>query len=73
MIYEDNRPCIDQISQGFIKGDRIKHIAPKLFLSMSNMEIKLTLSGFLQRTTEQTSLPNHCLPPYTKIMCMALA
>lgn len=31
MIYEDNRPCVEQIAQGFIKGDRIKHIAPKIF------------------------------------------
>jgi hypothetical protein len=30
-IYEDNRPCVDQIAQGFIKGDQIKHIAPKFF------------------------------------------
>lgn len=28
-IYEDNRPYVNQIAQGFIKGDRIKHIAPK--------------------------------------------
>jgi hypothetical protein len=31
LIYEDNRPCVDQIAKGFIKGDRIKHIAPKFF------------------------------------------
>lgn len=31
MIYEDNRPYVDQISKGFIKGDRIKHIASKFF------------------------------------------
>lgn len=31
VIYEDNRPCVDQIVKGFIKGDRIKHIAPKFF------------------------------------------
>ncbi|CAM6124024.1 unnamed protein product [Calypogeia fissa] len=30
-LYEDNRPCVEQIVQGFIKGDRIKHIAPKFF------------------------------------------
>lgn len=30
-IFEDNRPCVNQISKGFIKGDRIKHIAPKFF------------------------------------------
>lgn len=31
VIYEDNRPCVNQIAKGFIKGDRIKHIAPKFF------------------------------------------
>src|SRR5450759_1087441 len=31
VIFEDNRPCVDQIEKGFIKGDRIKHIAPKFF------------------------------------------
>jgi hypothetical protein len=30
-IYEDYRPCVDQIAQGFIKEDQIKHIAPKFF------------------------------------------
>src|SRR5450759_3222840 len=30
VIFEDNRPCVDQIEKGF-KGDRIKHIAPKFF------------------------------------------
>ncbi|CAH9124702.1 unnamed protein product [Cuscuta epithymum] len=31
MIYEDNTSCIAQIKGGYIKGDRTKHIAPKLF------------------------------------------
>ena len=32
IIYEDNTDCIKQVSDDFIKGDRTKHIAPKLFL-----------------------------------------
>jgi hypothetical protein len=31
IIYGNNKPCVDQITHGFIKGDRIKHIAPKFF------------------------------------------
>jgi ribonuclease HI len=30
-IYEDNQSCVNQIAKGYIKGDRIKHIAPKFF------------------------------------------
>ncbi|KAL0396167.1 UNVERIFIED_CONTAM: hypothetical protein Scaly_0065100 [Sesamum calycinum] len=30
-IYEDNAACIAQIKDGYIKGDRTKHISPKFF------------------------------------------
>ena len=30
-LYEDNTVCIAQIKGGYIKGDRTKHISPKLF------------------------------------------
>lgn len=30
-IYEDNAACITQIKNGYIKGDRTKHISPKFF------------------------------------------
>ena len=30
-LYEDNAACIAQIKEGYIKGDRTKHIAPKFF------------------------------------------
>ena len=30
-LYEDNAACIAQLKGGFIKGDRTKHISPKLF------------------------------------------
>jgi hypothetical protein len=31
VIYEDNTTCIAQIKEGYIKGDRTKHISPKFF------------------------------------------
>ena len=30
-LYEDNAACIAQLKGGFIKGDRTKHISPKIF------------------------------------------
>jgi len=33
IIYEDNTACITQVSEGFIKGDRTKHLSPKLFFT----------------------------------------
>ncbi|XP_059310302.1 uncharacterized protein LOC132061519 [Lycium ferocissimum] len=32
-LYEDNVACISQLKGGFIKGDRTKHISPKLFFT----------------------------------------
>ena len=31
ILYENNTACIAQIKGGYIKGDRTKHISPKLF------------------------------------------
>ena len=31
VIYEDNAACIAQVRGWYIKGDRTKHISPKLF------------------------------------------
>ena len=31
ILYGDNASCIAQLKGGFIKGDRMKHISPKLF------------------------------------------
>jgi len=31
ILYEDNAACIAQLHEGYIKGDRTKHISPKFF------------------------------------------
>ena len=33
VLFEDNVECIAQLKRGFIKGDRMKHISPKLFFT----------------------------------------
>ncbi|KAH1106412.1 hypothetical protein J1N35_010180 [Gossypium stocksii] len=33
ILYEDNATCIAQLKGGYIKGDRTKHISPKLFFT----------------------------------------
>lgn len=66
IIYEDNRPCVNQISQGFIKGDRIKHIAPNFFILTSNTEIRLTSNGYQAKRIELISSPNRYHRPYTR-------
>lgn len=32
-LYEDNAACIAQLKEGYIKGDRTKHISPKFFFT----------------------------------------
>ncbi|KAK9942694.1 hypothetical protein M0R45_008346 [Rubus argutus] len=38
-IYEDNAACIEQMKQGFIKGDNTKHIAPKYFYNQQQQSL----------------------------------
>ncbi|KAL0347471.1 UNVERIFIED_CONTAM: Secreted RxLR effector protein [Sesamum calycinum] len=33
ILYEDNATCIAQLKEGYIKGDRMKHISPKFFFT----------------------------------------
>ncbi|XP_074318476.1 secreted RxLR effector protein 161-like [Silene latifolia] len=33
LLYEDNARCIAQLKEGYIKGDRTKHISPKFFFT----------------------------------------
>ena len=44
IVYEDNASCLDQVVKGYIKGDRIKHISPKLFYTheLHGKEVNVT-------------------------------
>ena len=43
-LHEDNASCVKQVTKGFIKGDRTKHISPKLFYAheLHGIEIEVT-------------------------------
>jgi hypothetical protein len=44
ILHEDNAACIAQVKEGFIKGDKTKHIAPKFFHThelQKNQEIEV--------------------------------
>ena len=34
ILFEDNEACITQTREGYIKGDRTKHIDPKFFFTL---------------------------------------
>ena len=44
IIFEDNRPYVEQIAAGFIKGDKTKHIAPKFFFTHERLEDTITVT-----------------------------
>ena len=55
MLFEDNTPCIAQIKGGYIKGDRTKHISPKLFY-IHNLEENGDIS--VQQISSKNNLTN---------------
>jgi hypothetical protein len=63
-IFEDNTACIQQITRGFIKGDRVKHIAPKFFFTheLHGSEINVT----------QISSADNCADLFTKSLTPAV-
>ena len=39
-IYEDNDACINQFKEGYIRGDRTKHLSAKLFFAHDQQKDK---------------------------------
>ena len=62
-IYEDNASCLDQVVKGYIKGDRIKHISPKLFYTheLHGKEVHVTKIQSTDNVADlfTKSLPRH--------------
>ena len=61
VIYENNATCIAHIKVSYIKGDRIKHILPKSFLTHellgSNIDVKQARSSDNLSSLFTKSLP----------------
>jgi len=56
-MYEDNAACIEQVSTGFIKADRVKHISPQIF-------------GYIQDLTETNQISVQKIPSTDNIADM---
>ncbi|KAG7559470.1 Reverse transcriptase RNA-dependent DNA polymerase [Arabidopsis thaliana x Arabidopsis arenosa] len=54
VLYEDNAACIAQLKEGYIKGDRTKHILPKFF-STSDWQKDGTISVQQVRSSENSA------------------
>ncbi|KAG7568080.1 GAG-pre-integrase domain [Arabidopsis thaliana x Arabidopsis arenosa] len=54
ILYEDNAACIAQLKEGYIKGDRTKHILPKFF-STSDWQKDGTISVQQVRSSENSA------------------
>jgi hypothetical protein len=60
VIYEDNTACIAQLKEGYIKGDRTKHISPKFFFTHDLKKVvKSAFNKFVRVIILQTSLQSH--------------
>ncbi|XP_057246703.1 uncharacterized protein LOC130589458 [Beta vulgaris subsp. vulgaris] len=63
VMYEDNAACIAQLKEGYIKGDRTKHILPKFSSPMNcRRMVMYRFYRFVQVKIWQTYLPRH-FPP----------
>ena len=64
-IIEDNAACIEQVSSGFIKADRVKHISPHLFgytqdlMETKQIEVKKIASADNIVDVLTKALPTH--------------
>ena len=49
IMYEDNSTCINELKEGYIKGDRTKHISPNLFYAHDLQHIgDIDIQKFIQ-------------------------
>ena len=62
IIFEDNTDCIEQVSEGFIKGDRTKHLAPKLFFAHDLQKYKIVKVKKIQSSENLADLFTKSLP-----------
>ena len=60
-LYEDNVACIVQLKNGYIKGDRTKHISPKFFFTHD-----LQKKGDI--TVQSIRLNNNLVDLFTKVL-----
>ena len=65
IIYEDNAACIAQLKDGYIKGDRTKHILPKFFFTHELQKAKEVSVTQIRSSENSADLFTKSLPTST--------
>ena len=65
IIYEDNAACIAQLKDGYIKGDRTKHILPKFFFTHDLQKAKEVQVVQVRSSDNSADLFTKSLPTLT--------
>jgi hypothetical protein len=65
VIYEDNMACIAQLKDGYIKGDRVKHISPKFFFTHDLQKDKVITVHQIRSSENLADLFTKALPTST--------
>ena len=65
VMYEDNAACIAQLKDGYIKGDRTKHILPKLFFTHDLQKAGEVQVVQVRSSDNSADLFTKSLPTYT--------
>jgi len=61
-MYEDNAACIEQVSTGFIKADRVKHISPQIFGYIQDLTDKPNFSSQNSFSRQHSQYVNQSTP-----------
>lgn len=64
-IFEDNAACVAQVNEGFVKGDRTKHLPPKLFYTHEKQKEKEIVVKQVRSSDNLADLFTKSLPKST--------
>jgi hypothetical protein len=64
-LYEDNTACIKQLNEGYIKGDKTKHISPKFWYTHELQQSKDLQIKYVESHNNLADLFTKALPAAT--------
>jgi hypothetical protein len=72
VLFKDNFACVEQVSKGFIKGDRIKHIAPKFFFTHEQQEDTIQVQTIAGKDNHADLFTKPLPPAVHQFHCQAI-
>jgi hypothetical protein len=66
---QSNDACVEQVSKGFSKGDRIKHIAPKFFFTHEQQGDTIQVQSIAEKDNHADMFTKALPPALHQIHC----